>query len=154
MQKIKLFYIVLGVIAISMIIILIVILFRLPKQGQENNKGFTSTLPYSLNNGKTIQLKDFTKSAVAIDPGVVTLYKNPTEGVIFYNTTGRLFSLVLNEYDPDEFNKKRPELEKKFISILDISQTDACLLNVQVSNIGAVDGSDLNGKIFPLSFCK
>jgi hypothetical protein len=119
----------------------------------DNTSPNAEHLAISGSDGKKVTVNNFKKNVMESTPGATTIKQEPSGAAIFYNEPDNTFSIVLNEYDLDNFNVKRYVAEFEFLSIMGITKEEACRLRVEVSNVGSPE-EELQNQIFPLSFCQ
>lgn len=110
----------------------------------------TSTLLTLGTSNGSVQVNNFYLSNPPVtDGGETVILASTTSYLITYDTIDSSFWIGI---DPDQFSAIRPAAEQALLSVLGVSSTAACKLDVSV---GAFYGatSSLNGQSFPPSFC-
>lgn len=137
----------LGGLAVLTIFILVYFLFTVSKEN-------ATRISLTSLDGKTISVKDFTKTSLRNDASALTLEDNPQSAVIMYNENSKIFTILIHANEEQEFNAKRVLAEQQFLSQLDVSKEESCKLNVEVSTDGPETDLLPFSKPQRLSFCK
>jgi hypothetical protein len=82
-------------------------------------------------------------------PSYYTLAQTP-DYHIFYIQADELFFISITSYPFDEY---RPVAEQKLLEVLEISEDDACKLNVDITT-PAYANPDKTGEVYGLSWCE
>jgi hypothetical protein len=83
------------------------------------------------------------------DGGETVILASTTEYLITYDTSNSSFWIGI---DPAQFDAMRPGAEQALLSLLNVSSTDACKLDVSEGTFYTAT-STLNGQSFPLGIC-
>mgnify|MGYP000573620040 CR=1 FL=1 len=114
-----------------------------------------NTVKVGTKSGAQIKVNDFFKQSTKVKDKSVDIMSNFKNGLytsMSYSQTTSTFTLSFNAVDYSEFQVQRKALEQQFLTILKITEPDACKLKVEERNTPSPD-PDINGKVFGLSFC-
>jgi hypothetical protein len=100
----------------------------------------------------TVTVKNFYKTALSItaDNGTVTLAQNNDYAIGYYRPDSS-FTIVFSSVPSGSFTSLRTQAEQEFLSMLGISEADACKLSVSESVVDK--SSSYIGQALGLSFC-
>lgn len=99
----------------------------------------------------TVSVNNFYRSdPFTTDGGETVILASTTDYVVTYDTLDSSFWVGI---DPDRLDAVRPAAQDALLSLLGVSSTDACKLNVSVGSFYRASSS-LNGRSLPLSFCQ
>lgn len=96
-----------------------------------------------------VVMDNFVETASRVDEANDVFFVDTSEYEIVYLTPFQQFLITIKQ-TPFESNRIRAEAD--LLRTLNISEADACKLNVQITMPGFVDEA-YTGRIFPLSFC-
>ncbi len=145
------------VISVACIVVLLIIvaMYFFFKKSSDNNAGNVKEnnkqIEIQSKNGM-IMVDDFYKESQTDTYGQIYLQSTDYQS-IRYEKASNLFIFSISAADSAEFIRRRLSLEQLFLQKLNITQEEACQLNVEIRTLRSYDLS-ISEKVFPLSFCK
>lgn len=110
----------------------------------------TSTLLTLGTANGSVQVNNFYLSdPMVTDGGETVILASSTDYLVTYDTMDSSFWIGV---DPGQFTTARPVAEQALLSVLGVSSTAACKLNISVGTFYSASSS-LNGQSFTPSFC-
>jgi hypothetical protein len=99
-----------------------------------------------------VSVKNFYPASQSIIQNEVDFYQSDYDSFSYF-PKDKNFQIITSIVTEEDLKQKQPDLEAKFLELLDISKEDACKLSVTISSPQSIN-PDIADKTFRLSFCK
>jgi len=100
----------------------------------------------------SVEINNFTKQAVELTPERIALLLEGSQGIV-YSPNDWTFYITINPTTIEEMQILRTEVENKLLSILGVTQQDACKLRVVIRTLPAPYVTEVDSQTFGLSYC-